>query len=44
MIVNYISEEIAEVQGKSSVDNLPEDKVDEDINVVEENRKVELKE
>ncbi len=44
LIVNYISEEIAEVQGKSSVDNLPEDKVDEDINVVEENRKVELKE
>ena len=43
-LVNYISEEIAEVQGKSSVDNLPEDKVDEDINVVEENRKVELKE
>ena len=44
LIVNYISEEIAEVQGKSSVDNLPEDKVDEGINVVEENRKVELKE
>tara|TARA_B100000945_G_C20372898_1_gene593069 strand:+ start:40 stop:810 length:771 start_codon:yes stop_codon:yes gene_type:complete len=46
LIVNFLSDEIAEVQGKSSVDNddSKDKDVNKDVNVVDENRKVEIKE